>query len=553
MGPISCFRRSAVIAVVAVVALTVPALLMGACVTSPTAKVRIPRPHSTSDAFEQLKGPDGTAGVVTMTDNAYSWGARWELVTDARSSIDFSTFIFEDDVFGFALLGALTERALAGVKVRMLLDGRGSIAISTSMMGRDYLQEMVETGNVDIRIFNPPFDELIGALVRLDAVQLSAGSHNKILVVDDAIALVGGRNVNAHYFATLAEDPGAVADADVLMDGPLVAEVKDVMDREFNAWRRDDVAPDPINFTPQLDELLMFAGAMDAWVRGRIEDRSDDEMLVALEAAGRGRIDHEPSPRTLELLRVRLRSLLGFRSVRRTVPTTFLPRTQVDAKVVATLSRARALKSNAASDALLRAIGGARKDIVIQSPSFILNPQLLRAFEEASARGVTITLLTNSPLSSDSRISQALFIDSWPELLARIPTLRIFTPRIKQMQHAKRAVFDDELSFIGTYNLDPFSTKMNSETIIAIWSMLVAAQTRTELMARLPQMDEYRIARDFFGQVQRHPEGHPRAGQVVVVFGPRDQVPSAEIDAIEGVKAWLLGLQNLWDFDVEVW
>jgi hypothetical protein len=72
-------------------------------------------------------------------------------------------------------------------------------------------------------------------------------------------------------------------------------------------------------------------------------------------------------------------------------------------------------------------------------------------------------------------------------------------------------------------------------------------------MAKLPQMDEYRIARDFFGQVQRHPEGHSQAGQVVVKFGPRDQVPQTEIDTIEAVKAGLLGLQNLWDFDVEVW
>ena len=94
---------------------------------------------------------------------------------------------------------------------------------------------------------------------------------------------------------------------------------------------------------------------------------------------------------------------------------------------------------------------------------------------------------------------------------------------------------------------------MNSETIIASWSTLVAAQTRTELTARLAMMDEYRIARDGFGRAQRHPQGHARAGQVVVLFGPRDQVSPAQIEAIEGVKAWLLGLQNLWDFDVVVW
>ena len=545
------FRLPVVVSVLWVMSVL---LVLGACTTLPRLPVRIPRPHSTLEAFQELKGPHAVAGVVTMTDNAYAWGARWELITDARSSIDFSTFIIDNDVFGFAILGALTERARAGVKIRMLLDGRGSMAISTSMLGRDYLQEMVQTGNVDIHVFNPPLSELVGSLLKLDAVQVSAGTHNKILVVDDAIAVVGGRNVNSHYFATLLEDPGAVADADVLVDGAeVVAAIKDVMSREFNSWRRDDVAADPINFSSQLDELLMFAGAMDAWVRGRVVDGTDDDMLELLRQAGRERIDHEPAPRTVELLQQRLRALLVYRSVRGTVPTTFLPRVQVDARVVATVSRARSLKSNAATDAVLRAIAGARSDIVIQSPSFILSPQLLRAFEEASARGVSITVLTNSPLSSDSAIAQSLFIDSWPELMARIKTLRIFTARIKQMQHAKRAVFDDELSFLGTYNLDPFSTKMNSETIIASWSTLVAAQTRTELTARLAMMDEYRIARDGFGRAQRHPQGHARAGQVVVLFGPRDQVSPAQIEAIEGVKAWLLGLQNLWDFDVVVW
>ncbi|MDP2339958.1 MAG: phosphatidylserine/phosphatidylglycerophosphate/cardiolipin synthase family protein [Deltaproteobacteria bacterium] len=526
----------------------------GACATTTQGHVNLPRPASVRKAFEQLKGNGGTTGVVSLTDNAAAWATRWQLVTSARKSVDLSTFIFDDDVFGFALLGALTERARAGVKVRMLLDGRGSLGLASSLLGRDYLQEMVETGKVDVHIYNPPLDELVGALLKLDAVRITAGSHNKILVVDDATAIVGGRNVNSHYFATLDEDAGAVADADLVLDGrKVVAEVKDIMVREFSSWKHDNVAADAINFSPQLDELLMFAGAMDTWVRGEIEGSDASSLVAALEQAARKRIDHRPDDGTLDKVRARLRALVGFPSVRGTLPIRNVRREQVDVRVVATLSVARAVKSNAVTDAMLRAIGGARREIVLQSPSFILNPPLLLALQEASARGVAITLFTNGPSSSDSKLALSLFIDSWPELMARIPTLRIFTERSKQMQHAKRAVFDDDLSFVGTYNLDPFSTKLNSETVIAVWSATLAARIRDELKAHQVGMDEYLIARNEDGSARRHPDDHPKKGQVVVVWGPRDQVSAELITELENVKGLMTSVQNLWNFDVVTW
>jgi len=235
------------------------------------------------------------------------------------------------------------------------------------------------------------------------------------------------------------------------------------------------------------------------------------------------------------------------------VPIVLAPREEVPARVVSTVSRARALKSNAATDGVLRAIGGARASIVIQSPSFILNPQLLQAFTEASDRGVDIVLLTNSPTSSDSDISQSLFIDSWPEIMARVPRLRIFTARSRQMQHAKRAVFDGPLALVGTWNLDPFSTKMNSETLVATWSAAFATRNRDEMLALTRGMDEYRIARGPDGTPLRHPQGQAAAGQVVVVFGPGQQVDAQRIASLRSTKAWLLGLRNLWDFDAVVW
>lgn len=526
-------------------------LLLVGCATITKLRPSVPLSASTWKAFERMKGPRGQTGVVVLDDNAKAWAARWELITDARTRIDLATFIYDNDVFGLAMLGALTERARAGVQIRMLIDGRGSLAITTPFLGRDLLQELVAAGQADVHVYNPPFNEAIGALLQMDAVQLSAGNHNKLLIVDDSVAITGGRNVNSHYFASLAEDKGAVSDTDVLVDGQgVVAALTDVMDREFYSWRHEEIGADLINIAPQMELLLMITGAMNAWVRNTVDDT---QVFASLEAAALQRLDHAPSPAALEQLRGRLHELMRYPSVRGTVPLNILRREVVDARVITVRSRARGTVDNPAVEAIVRTLNGARRDVTIQSPSFILTPHLLKAFRRTSDRGVQITLLTNSPVSSYSRIAQALFIDSWPELIDRIPTLRVFAAGAPGMQHAKRIVFDDDVTFVGSYNFDPFSHQMNSETMVAARSMTLAAATRAELARVQSQMVEYLVARDEQGAVRRYPKDHPRAGQVIVDHGPRDHSPADEVAAIERTKGVLLGLRTLWDFDVVVW
>lgn len=527
-----------------------------ACATPAPAAVPLPRATSTLDAFSHLHGDVARSGVVTLADNATAWAARWALVTSATQRIDLGTFIYDDDVFGRALLGALLLRAQAGVRVRLFVDGRGSLALATPLFGRDDLAALVTAGGgaVDVHVFNPPWNHALVALLSLDATSVSAGSHNKLLVADD-IAVVGGRNVSGHSFLTLAEDKGAVDDADVVLDGRgAVAVVDDAFSRDFVTGRRDDVAAASGDVAARADELLLLAFAMDVWLHGRVAAGvAEDARATQLFALAQRRLGHAVDDTTYARVREALLRLVRYRSICGVLPLRALDRVDAPVRVVSTPSRPRADDDDDATDALLRAIAGARHSIVFETPSFILNPALLLALQAAGARGVDITVLTNGPRSSDSRFAQALFIDSWPELVARIPRLRIFAARVPQMQHGKRAVFDDALSFTGTFNLDPFSTQMNSETIVAVWSPRLASSIRASLAARLPQMDEYRVARHDDGRVRRHPAGSDHAGDVVVEFGPRDQVDASEIARIARVKAFLLGVRPLFDFDVLVW
>lgn len=518
--------------------------------------VGVPHLESLRSAFETLRGRGGASGVVLLTEPAQAWAARWDLLRDARERIDATYFIVEDDVFGMAFLGHLYAKAEAGVDVRLLIDGRGSALLSAPLVGRDYLQELVDTGHARVHIFNPPLNQLLRALLEANAVPFAASTHNKILVVDDKLAMTGGRNIGRVYFSRLDEDPTAVIDADVLIDGAdAVTAVAAAMSREFPASGPNSIVePDVVNFVSKREELLIVYGAMEAWLTGSVPAEPVEDAVLALEAAGLAQLKALPSREVRRKVRPYLHALATHTSLHGASPLRVHPRHEAEVRVVSATSRAVRL-DDSANDALVRAIAGARKRVMFQSPYFILTPRVLRALEKASERGVEIVVITNSPISSDNPASQALFIDSWPELMARIPTLRLFVGATRQMLHAKRATFDDDLTFIGTYNLDPLSAHVNSEMVLSVWSVDFNAQNRADLQTatKSSAMIEYKILRDAHKRARRYPPGDPREGQVMVAYGPRDHVPAEQIEDLVTLKHILVGLRAIWDFEVVAW
>ncbi|MEX1347307.1 MAG: hypothetical protein AB1Z31_06200 [Desulfobacterales bacterium] len=56
--------------------------------------------------------------------------------------------------------------------------------------------------------------------------------HNKLVVVDNAFAIVGGRNIGDHYFGVQTD--ANFRDLDIAAAGPIVREVSKVFDRFWN-------------------------------------------------------------------------------------------------------------------------------------------------------------------------------------------------------------------------------------------------------------------------------------------------------------------------------
>ena len=104
------------------------------------------------------------------------------LIEGARVSIRCETYIWSDDEVGDRFRGALTRAAARGVHVRILVDGVGSAELPAGYWGG------LEQAGGCARIFNP-----------LSPRYFALRNHRKLLLVDDATAIIGGFNLARAY------------------------------------------------------------------------------------------------------------------------------------------------------------------------------------------------------------------------------------------------------------------------------------------------------------------------------------------------------------------
>jgi phosphatidylserine/phosphatidylglycerophosphate/cardiolipin synthase-like enzyme len=448
------------------------------------------------ETFPREGGPGSRIGL--LEGNTEAWAARWRMLAEARESLDVSYFILNQDVFGFSFLGHLLHKAREGVRIRILLDALGT-RMSLDVSGNDYLDTLVGIENVTLKMYRPLYFRFADVFLTLNPIALAASDHDKILIVNGRLALTGGRNIGKEYFADPADDPMAFRDMDVLLEGKEIgASLAAVFEANFESGEARAVKPDTVDVVDWGEDLLLAYHAMDAWLRGR---PVPEETRAAIRKKGFSWLE--------DLAKLpRLRGAL-----------TGKPARPVVAEVRLLDSRPRLLKSgDPVSVSLLRLARSAKRDILLQTPYLVLPREIVSVLEEAAARGVRITVLTNSPLSSDNAQSQAFFLEQWPELLARVPTLRLFVFGDRHNLHSKVGTIDGRLVLIGTYNIDPFSMAVNGEVVAAVWSEALARQVHAETLRFIsggpPVVYEYRIARDGQGRPERDGDG-----KVVVAFG----------------------------------
>lgn len=138
--------------------------------------------------------------------------AMIEAIRSARRTVNFEAYIVYSDAIGRQFCEALSERARAGLEVRVLLDGIGS----GWKLNNSDVRKMKEAG-CKFSYYHPTHS------LRVD--RTNRRSHRRILVVDGTVAFTGAVGFSEQWSGH-AQDEHHWRDVQARIEGPLVARIQ---------------------------------------------------------------------------------------------------------------------------------------------------------------------------------------------------------------------------------------------------------------------------------------------------------------------------------------
>ena len=127
-------------------------------------------------------------------------------IRSAQKRIHIETYILKADAIGREIISALTQRARAGVEVRLLLDGVGSFGTPQFLC-----QPLIKAGG-EVAQFNP-------ILPMQGKGSANWRNHRKIAIFDGQTAVFGGQNISLNYLGYVPSNR-RYRDCSFLIDGP---------------------------------------------------------------------------------------------------------------------------------------------------------------------------------------------------------------------------------------------------------------------------------------------------------------------------------------------
>ncbi|HEX7374587.1 MAG TPA: phospholipase D family protein, partial [Steroidobacteraceae bacterium] len=425
---------------------------------------------------------DGTSGFRILTVGVDGFLARAQMIDAAERTLDLQYFIFHGDETGRLLAGKLRQAADRGVRVRLLIDDGATDADDEQILALD------ARPGIEIRFFNPfayrgHRPSLRATEFLFNHSRLDYRMHNKLLVADNAVALVGGRNIGNQYFQMDPESQ--FADDDVFVAGPIAAKLSATFDEFWNsafaipaqALRHGHGDPPSAASVPPTEQPR--------------------EALAPLQAPG---IDYVARLSSGE-------PFAGLVSGR-------LPLVWAPAQVVFDSPDKKNVESgNGAGRLMTRSVVAAAREVkselLMVTPYFVPAEEELQLLKDLRDRHARVRILTNSLESNPDPMSHCGYKRYRVPLLEDGVELHEVRSQLESTRgsgqtaavsrygnyalHAKLFVFDRRKLLIGSMNFDQRSKRLNTEVGLIIDSPELAQQTALRFEAMAQPEESYRV------------------------------------------------------------
>ncbi len=423
----------------------------------------------------QLEPQQSSYRLTYSNDEALA--LRLHSATLATRSLDLQYYMWLNDDSGRLLASELLRAADRGVRVRVLIDDANTRKLDQELGALD------AHPNLEVRIYNPyrTRGSVIGNIFEFvfSGMRPNHRMHNKAWIVDGQIAIVGGRNIGDEYFGL--HEGFNFRDLGVVLSGRAVQDASGAFDEYWNSNIVIALAAIPkkpggptLDFAQQAlerDRELLLATPELTKI---LANRTKTTEINRVEAGFIGTAVRVLSDPPDKWQRVHANGLLG---------------------VAADLSRA---------------IDGAQHEVILVSPYFIPGAKGLRWLGQLKARGVRVRVLTNSLNATDVAAVHGGYARYRHRLLragieihelknsARVRFESAFRGSSRASLHTKAVVVDGHLAFIGSFNLDPRSTWLNTEMGALIDDRKFAAQVRDNFERSLAPEFSYALSLEGF-------------------------------------------------------
>jgi putative cardiolipin synthase len=418
----------------------------------------------------------GASGFAAVDANSDGLLWRLAMIDTAERSLDVLYYLWYDDLGGILLLEHLIQAAERGVRVRAVVDD------TLFLKGKQGLANLSAHPNIEIRVFNPWASSGVARAFETAGrmKKLNHRMHNKLLIADNQMAILGGRNVGDHYFGL--HHKYNFHDLDIVVIGDEATESSEIFD---HFWSSDQVMP------------------AEAFVKesswGEIETARTQKLeeLRRTEELAEFPLERQDWSKELADLVGRMSPGTATPEYDRLLPEAAAPTQDGVAKLTEIAEQAR-------------------QEILILNAYIIPGERMMEILQDATDRGVRVRMLTNSLASNDVPAVTAKYkkyriplleagvelyeFRADPEIQSGIVDTDPVTARFAGF-HTKAAVVDRRLVYVGSLNLDPRSIVLNTEMGMIVDSPGLAAEVAAIAERDMAPSNSWRVRLDENGNL----------------------------------------------------
>lgn len=364
------------------------------------------------------------------TDRAYlvetpmeALDTRIQMLQDAKESIILTTFDMREGESTKDLWAVMLEAADRGVQIQVLIDG---VSGFLRIQGSDFMKAVFSHPNVQLCIYNMPNPLLPWTF--------HGRMHDKYIVVDHKVMLMGGRNT-FDYFLGEYNKAELSDDREILIYDTTNGENKESavaqVEEYFNQIWNLDVCD------PMFEDKSNGNGSQYQETRNELKERLKRMQTEKPE------LFLENVPYMDMTVPVVSASLI-------TGPTgIFGKEPQVFASCVELMKRAQ-------------------ESVIIQTPYAVFSDWMEEEMKEVSQGTAQCKILINSVTNGDNVVASSDYLRHKKEILDT--GIEVYEYDGGRSFHGKTILIDDRISVIGSYNFDMRSTYVDTEMMLVVES-----------------------------------------------------------------------------------